>query len=951
MSRMLWCALMIGGLAVLAGCRPAAESTPAVSGPAPDTTAAVEEAAPGVEIDTSPAAEPVDPEDLPVFGRLTFDPEVVEPGAEVRIRSDSLSRGTLRYAIPGTAAVVEVPFQDGEARVVIPEQAAAGTALAYVMDEKGSLVSGSFRVVTEPGLWLVMERTVVEPGEAIRVRAYAYGLPEGLYAFIEFTPPPPDEAPAEEGPAPPASGSADSEGTLRLVPDAEGLLVPGPFFGVPLEEFVGRDLYLRGGEAGQYQLVAADTGAYQQALAEAGNNLEALSALDEPDVEEWTSAALTLEMCTRPGALEGALGGPGWVSVFPSGPRARPLTQHTADGRFRLEVASGPAFVLLQPDDGAAPRSQFVTIPCGGTATLTASTGAHLLARPALALAGVGDVARVQPGASPGALRQAGEAASLCDRAVVFAFNFVSGISAEEQAAFAAPMEHALTAQLQQTATRVSFFNSIMAEAMLAAMARAQLRGEESEYSLADIALHLSGKYVVYGDVFRFKDVPDYYMTLVVLDAQRAERLFSARLQAPTLAAFTKPGTYAQFAETFAEAGLCGDVEVTPPVYLEETPLLTMPPAGERDFQVRVTNLAGKAVPAKLALKAQPTCGELDPTLPTEVDESGELTLTYKGQGDESCVETLTFEATRIYTAPTNLRPPKDTMPLYVAVGPLLEIGVGAMQAEGFRTEAPSPLAAVTVAEADGRLLETLPGRIAPLNLQGTCQMMAPLFLPDWGRTYSVASTQTGHEGRASMKVEVDPETGVTRLILEAEAKATPPNPGQRQPIYTTQALLSEPLDMLMFYGALPVLYVVNVQVPPELQGMPARMRMVWTVEGEQEGVAGWHFEARAAMLECYPDNPNNPALVQWLQGFVHYRLLVAADGRPARKEWILTTSSLPEHLQFAIWTSGGASAASEVFDPLDGGLIPYGGRAYVRAQMEVQLLPDPSAGSPDGGG
>ena len=201
------------------------------------------------------------------------------------------------------------------------------------------------------------------------------------------------------------------------------------------------------------------------------------------------------------------------------------------------------------------------------------------------------------------------------------------------------------------------------------------------------------------------------------------------------------------------------------------------------------------------------------------------------------------------------------------------------------------------------------------------------------------------------MKVEVDPETGVTRLILEAEAKATPPNPGQRQPIYTTQALLSEPVDMLMFYGALPVLYVVNVQVPPELQGMPARMRMVWTVEGEQEGVAGWHFEARSAMLECYPDNPNNPALVQWLQGFVHYRLLVAADGRPARKEWILTTSSLPEHLQFAIWTSGGASAASEVFDPLDGGLIPYGGRAYVRAQMEVQLLPDPSAGSPDGGG
>ncbi len=939
LHRMLFSLLL---LFALSACRSTEESEAEAASRTPSSLEQTASAPIQAEIET------VRPDEIPAFGRLTFDPEVAEPGAEVQVRFEALKSGTLHVAVPGAEAVVEVPLREGEARLVIPEQATAGMAFAYVVDEKGSLATGSFRVVTEPGLWLVMERTMAGPGEVLRMRAYAYGLPQGLYAFIEFIPPAPDETRAEEGPTVPINPSAGPESTLHLVPDAEGMLVPGTFFGVPLEEFLGRDLYLRGGDTGQYRLTAADTAEYQQALAEAGNDLEALSELDEPDVEEFTSTAIALEICTRSGVLEGHLGGPAWVSVFPFGPQGRPRSLHTEDGRFRLDVAPGTVFVMVHPDDGTQPQSQFVGVPCGGTATLTAFRGAPLPAIPASGLTEVGYALGTQPGTPFELAQQAGDNQAICKKAVVFQVEMSTKDPEEDQQRFGNPIEQALTAHLQQTLPRLQVANSIFVNELLRKAAEVQLRGEGCEGDVCAIVVkYLDADYIVTMAVSEFQvDQGSIYVAyLVGINVHNAQVVVRKQIRTSSLESLTNPSMYRAFAEALAEAGLCGDLEVSPPATWNDVALMTLPPAqdAEREFHIRVTNLAGKGVPADLEVKPEPTCGELDPSLPTEIDDSGELTLTFKGKGtEESCVETLEFEATRrdAPSAPLRAIPPKDTMPMYVAVGPLLQIGMGAVQAEQFRTGALTPLGAVTVAESDERELEVL-GGIVTLDLKGECQMMAPLSLLERGEEHRVVSTQPGHEARSSMRLEVDPETGVTRLILEAEAKATPPNPSQRQPIYYADAILGEPVDLLMFYGVLPTLYVIDVQVPPELQGMPARMRMVWTVEGETEGIAGWYFAAYSALLECDPNNPNNPALVQWPQGFVHYRLLLEADERAARDEWFFSTSSLPERLQVAIWASGRASAVSEVYRDLDRGLIPYSGRAFMRVQMEVQLLPD----------
>ena len=935
LHRMLFSLLL---LFALSACRSTEESEAEAASRTPSSLEQTASAPIQAEIET------VSPDEIPAFGRLTFDPEVAEPGAEVQVRFEALKSGTLHVAVPGAEAVVEVPLREGEARLVIPEQATAGMAFAYVVDEKGSLATGSFRVVTEPGLWLVMERTMAGPGEVLRMRAYAYGLPQGLYAFIEFIPPAPDETRAEEGPTVPINPSAGPESTLHLVPDAEGMLVPGTFFGVPLEEFLGRDLYLRGGDTGQYRLTAADTAEYQQALAEAGNDLEALSELDEPDVEEFTSTAIALEICTRSGLLEGHLDGPAWVSVFPFGPQGRPRSLHTEDGRFRLDVAPGTVFVMVHPDDGTQPQSQFVGVPCGGTATLTAFRGAPLPASPASGRTEVGYALGIQSGPYLDLAHQAGNNQTICKKAVVFQVEMSTKDPEEDQQRFGNPIEQALTAHLQQTLPRLQVANSIFVNELLREAGEAQLRGEGCEGDVCAIVVkYLDADYIVTMAVSEFQvDQGSIYVAyLVGINVHNAQVVVRKQIRTSSLESLTNPSMYRAFAEALAEAGLCGDLEVSPPATWNDVALMTLPPAqdAEREFHIRVTNLAGKGVPADLEVKPEPTCGELDPSLPTEIDDSGELTLTFKGKGKESCVETLEFEATRrdAPSAPLRAMPPKDTMSLHV-VKVIPDLGVGAVQSS-FRAAPPYLLGVWYL--GDQEILEK-DGLLTPLDLkglEGQCKLLSPLQILTQ-EVYSATVNQPGHRARASVKAEVDPETGTPRLILEAEAQASPLNTSEDQPPHVITASLMDmhPSSLL---GA-PVLYVVDIRVPPQMQGMSARVRMVWSVDGQREGTGRWFFSIWTAELSCSPGKPHNPSMVRYPEGALSsYSLLAQGENLSMDREVFFYIEHLPEHIQIAVLVSGYAQAMSEVKDLDERGLIPLSGQVHMRAQMEVQLLPD----------
>ncbi len=404
---------------------------------------------------------------------------------------------------------------------------------------------------------------------------------------------------------------------------------------------------------------------------------------------------------------------------------------------------------------------------------------------------------------------------------------------------------------------------------------------------------------------------------------------------------------YQAFAEALAEAGLCGDLEVSPPATWNDVALMTLPsdPDVEREFHIRVTNLAGKGVPADLEVKADPTCGELDPNLPAEIDESGELTLTFKGKGEEACVETLSFEATRIYTYPTNLRPPKEPMPLYV-VRAIPDIGVGAVQSR-FRTAPPHLLGVWYL--GDQEILEK-DGLLTPLDLkglEGQCKLLAPLQILT--QEYSAAVNQPGHRAQSSMKAEVDPETGTRRLILEAEAQASPLNPREEQPPHVITAFLQD-MDPSSLLGA-PVLYVVDIRVPPQMQGMSARVRMLWTVDGEKEESGRWWFSIWTAELSCSPGKPHNPNMVRYPEGVLpSYSLLAQGENLSMEKEVFFYIEHLPEHMQIAVLVSGYAQAMSEVKDVDELAFLTISGQVHMRARMEVQLLPDlPPAGSNSG--
>lgn len=943
-------------LSVLSACRPAAESDGEDHLAAPTPTPTLEPtAAAFLGINQDEVAEG----DLPAFGTLTFEPEVVEPGAEVRVTVDSQWNGTLQYAIPGAESLMEVPFQNGEARLEVPEGAAAGMASAFIVGDDGSFAAGSFRIVDGPGLWLTIDRTVAAPGERIRMRVHAYGLPEGLYAFLEYVPLEEETEEEEEGGLPTDVVSPGGESELRLVPDPWGEMVPGSFFGAPLEEFLGKDLYLPAQMAGEFRLQAADTSALQEALAEA-ETLEELDALEEPNPEDVISSnTVSLSLCDGLSVLEGDLGGPGWVHVLPFGPQARPLSLHTEDGRFRFDVAPGAVFVTVSPDDGSGSRSQFVEVPCGETTTLAEAATAHLLARPASGAARTVSSRPAQPGPTIRSVLQAGGGQTRCAGAVVFQLNY-SLDTAGEVGEFSDRIEQALTSKLQQTLTRVTVANSIMIRKALEEAARAQMRGEGCE-SGCPVSGYLDADYIVSAGIAHYEDMSYYLMHLAVVDVRRVRRAVSAEVRASSLAELTNPGTYTAFAEEFKEAGLCADMEVTPSAMWAGLPFLTLPPEGEREVEIRVTNLAGEAVPAKLELERSPACGELDPGLPTEIDASGTLTLTYKARkADDPCTETLSFRAKRIYTYATylNANPPEDEEALVVAVGPLADVGVGAFPGGSMtqlRAEPPTPLAAVTL--ADEAEVEVLAGYMGPLDLKGDlCKIMAPLWIPTRDQVYQISSSQPGHEASASMKVEVDSVTGATRLILDAEAQASPPNPGERQPIQFAQAVTGEPINFIFGFASLPVLYVIDVRVGPEMEGMPALIRILWEVEGTQNEFAGWGLAAwHSKRLQCPPDpvhyeGPPNPAILRFPEGAMFYSTLINTENKPARADWYIPVPHLTEHLQIAVMVGGSAYAVSEVFRDNDGNLHPYSGQARMHAVMEVQVLPRPSEANSGGG-
>lgn len=910
--------------ALLVACSPSAPEPPATDDAGPSPAGQV----PGDDLIDRETLPP-----LPILGELTFHPPLVEAGGELRVSGDPGLQGTLHLTFANGEGL-QLPMEAGQAALSLPETAPPGPASAFVQGPDGSMAAGAFRVVDGPGLWLTAERAFAAPGQMIRLRVQAYGMPEGLKAFLERIPPEPD---AEADPANPAAMvSLVQDSTQRLAPTRSGRLAPAPFFGAPLEDFLGRDLLLPAEAAGDYRLFAADTGALEEALeASAFEDGEGMQDPQEPP--GFTSNVVSLALCRSPGSVEGDLGGPGWVHVVPLSRSARALSQRTEDGRFRLQVQAGAAFVIGTPEGAAEELVDLVQVPCGSAVTALTMAAGSITGR---AAAGhrTANVAFQPPRAAQAPPSQGGgSGADICRSVLVLNARFedTDQPSAEEQA-FGEELERVLTALLQERLTRANVTNGLSLAAILMQSAQRAMRGEESgEAAIEEVGGILSSvDYLVTMTIFQLEP-GSYYVVIKGIDKhQQAIAALQSHSQV-SLETLLDPETHSDFVQQMVAVGLCGQVDVAH---------ASLGPEGEFEFQVKVTDLAGEGVSADLEVQTL-TCGKTDPGLPAEIPPSGEMQITFKGVKDPiPCVETLRLQGVR-RDAPLEAYWPKTLegeMDLVVAVWqPQVDLGVGAMQGmEAYRTEPLMPLAAITI--ADDYDLQGLTALISKLEQKGRCNLLAPIFLPTRGQAYDVASSQPRHSARAQMTVAQEEQTGAALLELQASAQAAPADTATDQPITLAGGMFGEPFFIGLGYAGIPVLFVVDVTVDPQLAKLPVEVHVLWEVEGETTGNgASWNLSVKAALLECA--GPIRGA-ADLYKAFASYRTLVEAtsESGPARAEWVFELPAIGERLQLAMMVMGGAGSASQVFTYQGETQLVQGGSASMRARMEVIFQPVP---------
>jgi hypothetical protein len=282
-------------------------------------------------------AEYVDVSEIPIPASITASPEVAGAGEHIALTSSIPLSVTLLIQGPQDTQL-QIDMQADKAGFDLPANAPAGLYTLTSSDQVNHPVAGTFRVASEPGIWLAVDRSFVRPGHPARLHVTAWGVPQDLPVVVEV--------------------HGRSFALHQLGPDPQtGQLVPFRFDQPPqLGDLLSRTWTLPEGINGEIDVVAGE---------------------DLSDEETgFTSNTMQVSQCSSPSFIKGDLGQAGQVRAVWREGDLRAVSVDTPSGPFQLEA--GPGLVLLEIQRTSAGlaggrSSQAVRLDCGETADVGAA--------------------------------------------------------------------------------------------------------------------------------------------------------------------------------------------------------------------------------------------------------------------------------------------------------------------------------------------------------------------------------------------------------------------------------------------------------------------------------------------------------------------------------------------------------------------------------------------------
>jgi hypothetical protein len=284
-----------------------------------------------------------DPEDsggeVPLLPILSSTTEMAESGTSVAVTGDTRLSGDVVLVGPD-GDLSSARMEAGSASLSIPAGTNPGR---YGMRLGDGEAWGSVTVMDGPGL-AVLGAGYVRPGEAPEIEVLVHAIDAGMVAAVELR-----------------SGDGSVQ---RLIPHPLLGLAPVPVGSGVTGLAEGRHvLSLPAGFEGSVRVVADRPDILADPYSE-----------EEPRV---ASGDLRVESCDEPSGITGDLGVPGVVTVHTAG-SPYPLRTRTDDGRFRIDLLPGSAFISAILDDGRVPAGspQLVKAACGAHADVSDLTAA-----------------------------------------------------------------------------------------------------------------------------------------------------------------------------------------------------------------------------------------------------------------------------------------------------------------------------------------------------------------------------------------------------------------------------------------------------------------------------------------------------------------------------------------------------------------------------------------------